>query len=386
MSDNILITYVANVRLPTQRAQGVQVVHTCESLGSNGAIVDLFVPWRFNSITDDPYDFYSVDRNFFIRHIPSFDLVFLGKVGFLIQEFSFAIFTALFLLRRKKHIIYIRSERVFKILSTIYRKRRIFLESHKLPEDIKKKIHIYKRAEGIVVVTDYYKKRLIDLGFTDRKVLWSPDGVSLELFDLTPDKKYLRDQLCFSDDKIILGYVGKLTTMDHEKGVSDLIDAFCELHMVLPKLFLLIVGADDREEKELKKNLLERNIGNDDFRIVKHIRHADAALYMKLSDILVMNYPDIAHYAHYMSPLKLFEYMASGSTIIATDLPSIKEILNDHNSLLIPPGSSMELKKAVEILYRDAGLRHELAGKAHLDVKRFTWDERAKKIMEFLQK
>lgn len=56
-------------------------------------------------------------------------------------------------------------------------------------------------------------------------------------------------------------------------------------------------------------------------------------------DVIVMNYPNTEHYAHFMLPLKLFEYMASSVPIVTSDLPSVMEILNKNNFLFVKVGN-----------------------------------------------
>ena len=108
-------------------------------------------------------------------------------------------------------------------------------------------------------------------------------------------------------------------------------------------------------------------------------------LYQKASNILLMPFPNTEHYAYYMSPMKMFEYMASKRPIIASDLPSIKEVLNTQNAILVRPGSTQDLVRGVERLLNDTSLGNRIAYKAFSDVVQYTWKKRAKKIISFLE-
>jgi glycosyltransferase involved in cell wall biosynthesis len=79
--------------------------------------------------------------------------------------------------------------------------------------------------------------------------------------------------------------------------------------------------------------------------------------------------------------LKLFEYMASGRPIVASDLPSIREVLtDDHNALLVEPGNPQALTAAIRRLKADPGLGERLTRQALDDVRQYTWERRAAKL------
>ena len=61
------IIYLANVRLPTEKAHGIQIVKMCEAFAGLGLEVELVVPNRLNSIQDDIFDYYGVKKNFVLK-------------------------------------------------------------------------------------------------------------------------------------------------------------------------------------------------------------------------------------------------------------------------------------------------------------------------------
>ncbi len=86
------LTYIANIRLPTEKAHGIQIMKMCEAFASEGLEVELFVSNRKTSILDDSYSYYGVKKNFNIRRIFRLDLIGFGKLGFLLQSVSFTFF------------------------------------------------------------------------------------------------------------------------------------------------------------------------------------------------------------------------------------------------------------------------------------------------------
>jgi len=84
----------------------------------------------------------------------------------------------------------------------------------------------------------------------------------------------------------------------------------------------------------------------------------------------------------YLSPMKMFEYMASGRAILSSDLPVLREVLTSQNALLLPPEDVVVWVTALQELRQNPHLRNGLAEQARRDVVRFTWESRAKRVLE----
>jgi glycosyltransferase involved in cell wall biosynthesis len=85
-----------------------------------------------------------------------------------------------------------------------------------------------------------------------------------------------------------------------------------------------------------------------------------------------------------MSPVKMFEYMAGGVPIVASDLPTIREVLNGTNAAIVPPGDAPALARAISQLLADAPRAQALAARAREEVRTYSWQERAKKVLSFI--
>ena len=86
------LAYIANIRLPTEKAHGIQIVKTCESLVSSDLKVVLVVPTRKNNHKENPFKFYSIKENFSIIKVWCLDLVnlpFFKKIFFWIETLTF---------------------------------------------------------------------------------------------------------------------------------------------------------------------------------------------------------------------------------------------------------------------------------------------------------
>src|SRR3989338_4767794 len=104
------LLYIADIRLPTEKAHGAQIMKTCEAFSLNGIDTELIVPWRFNHLKENPFNYYNIRGKFKITKIPSLDLVWLGRIGFLAHSLSFFFSVFFFLFFKKTHIIYSRDE------------------------------------------------------------------------------------------------------------------------------------------------------------------------------------------------------------------------------------------------------------------------------------
>ncbi len=96
-----------------------------------------------------------------------------------------------------------------------------------------------------------------------------------------------------------------------------------------------------------------------------------------------MPYSARVHTAGWMSPLKLFDYMAAGRPIIASDLPVFRTILeHGRNAWLVEPDSGEALATGIQQVLHDPELAARLTEQAAQDIRQYTWEKRARTILE----
>src|SRR5205823_4431176 len=122
-------------------------------------------------------------------------------------------------------------------------------------------------------------------------------------------------------DAFIVGYTGRLHTMSLSKGIDTLIDAIA----TLPErtIYLCLVGGPLEIADNLRARWAKYALREDRFLFEGHVSPSMVPGYMVAFDICAMPSPKADFFAYYSSPLKLFEYMAAGGTILATDLPAV---------------------------------------------------------------
>lgn len=368
------IVYIANIRLPTEKAHGIQIMKTCEALVKENIEIIVLIPWRNNKLKEDPFLYYKTDRVFSIKKLFSLDLIFLGKVGFLIQSVTFSIsvlFLVLFnLIKGEKVVYYSRDES--QLLFPILLGQKTVWEAHRGQNNLLVRFVVTNCLRVIVIsngLKDLYRSMRKD------EILVAPDGVDIEQFSIQEDKVTLREKLDLPKDKQIVLYTGHLYDW---KGARILAEATSRMSS---NILVVFVGGTDKDLIEFRKkysSLLS-------VMILGRKPHETIPLYLRSSDILVIPNSAKENISRlYTSPMKLFEYMASGTPIVASDLPSIREILNDKNAVFFRPDNTGSLAETVQLLLKNKEKREQISSQARHDIMSFSWKERAKKILGFV--
>ena len=121
------------------------------------------------------------------------------------------------------------------------------------------------------------------------------------------------------------------------------------------------------------------------------VSHPNALQAMKAVDVLLMPYQHSVSIgvrghdtARWMSPMKMFEYLASGTPIVSSDLTVLREVLrHGENALLVPPTAVDQWAAAVRLILDDRALAERLGRAGHATYEAaYTWTARARRILE----
>lgn len=372
------LVYLTTARIPDDWAHVLQILTMCEAFGKAGVEVELLAPKRARTIAIDPYVYAGVEEVFRITKLPCIDL-FPGTENsflFYVRVFSFLIVARLYLLFRSFDVLYTREHLAGLMFNNFV------YEVHSRP-DAGKGLYarLWKKARAFVVLTSFMKDTYVKAGIPSTRIHIAADGVRLDEFALPVAKPEARRRLGLPEDAYLYGYVGTLKTMQMEKGVACGIDALAELDN---RVRFYVVGGEQEDIDEYKayaerEGVAERTV------FVGKVAHADIPLYLAAFDVVIAPFPDFEHYRYYMSPLKIFEYLAAGVPMIVSDIPSLREILTDETAVFIPPADAHALAAALMDLRDDPQKGRALANAARADAKRFTWDARAKGILAFIR-
>ena len=194
------------------------------------------------------------------------------------------------------------------------------------------------------------------------------DGVGLETFAHTESNEATRRRLNLPLDKKIALYIGRL---DGWKGIETLCEA---AHLLREDTVVAVIGGEPMQVEDLSAKYPEvRFLG---YRPYRELADNQAA-----ADVLVL--PNTGRdkvSVRFTSPLKLFTYLASGKPIVASDLPSIREVLDESMAYFFTPDDPASLARGIVLALSDPQAQ-EKARIARSEAKRYTWRARAERIL-----
>lgn len=373
------VLYVVNACLPNARAHGIQIINTCNALSQAGADLTLVTPAFFGS-KGTTLSYCGVEQNFVHTKIFSFDIpgFFLR---FKLRSVFFFVFVNFYLLykilvskfKREKLVVYARGEVVFALFLISYFVP-VYFETHQIRnhENIYRKL--LKRVVGVVVITDRLKEKfVVEYGLTDLKILVARDSVDLEKFSGARVNKSLWQGYGIPEGRRIVLYAGSLGT---EKGVFTLAEAATLLAADSQVVFL---GGLESQIAVFK----DRYGAVSNITIVGQVNHNLIPEHIKSADVVIL--PDLASdtYANlYTSPMKLFEYMASGVPIVAADVPSLREVLTPESAIFFESGNPASLSTKIDVALVQPDFSKNIGSKAQEIVSEFTWKKRGERIFK----
>jgi len=258
------------------------------------------------------------------------------------------------------------------------------LKYEKLAEEIE--LLNLKSSDLIVVVSQPLKDQLSAIGIDPEKILVNPNGVDTDIYSPDIDGSEIREKYHL-ENKIVLGFIG---TFGKWHGAEVLAEAFRLLLQKFPELKnsvrLLLIG-DGLTLPAVKKVLSKWKL--DEYVVVTGtVPQESGPKYLAASDVLVAPHvPNADGSPFFGSPTKLFEYMAMGKGIVASDLDQIGEILkHEHSAWMVEPGNAESLMEGLKTLIDDPSLRIRLGLAARNEATSLhTWKEHTRKIIDKLR-
>ena len=388
------LLYISLMRLPTEKAHGLQIMQNCEAFAAADCDVTLWVARRWNTpdmrrITD-PFAHYGIDRNFTIQRMPCLDLFPLfppesagARLAFYLLMLSYALALLFRLPFVRADIYYSRDEFLLALMSWLKPKSALSYEAHLFPSSERGAAlqrWVCRRVGSVIAITPQLRDDLVKERSADpERSIVAHDGFRRARFEDLPDRETARRQLGWDNETFIVGYVGSLQMIGMEKGVSTLVQAFADVDGA----YLALVGGSAADGRQLRQEWINLGMPESRFLDVGRAPPQDVPLYLRAFDVCAMPHPATTQFARYTSPLKLFEYMAAGCAIVASDLPGWADVLADgETAILAPPDDIAAWSVAIDSLRRDPELRRRLGTAAQAQaMAHFTWAMRAQKIL-----
>lgn len=367
-------------RFPSEKAASLFAAKSCEAFADLGYEVTLLVPRRLGVTRSDPYDFYGTRKNFHVVYLPTIDLFwvpFFSRIAFWVSLFVFSVATMGHISMRGNRSGIVYSNEHLPLLLASFIRKNTFYEVHDMPE----RNHFFyslllRRIKGAIITNQWKLKKIMSaFKLPPEKLFYEPNAVEISDFDIAISKDDARTKLGIKPEGSMVLYTGHLYSW---KGVDTLAHA---TELLGAHTSVSVVGGTSEDVARFRKEF--GHITN--LHIVGYRSHSEIPFWQKAADVVVLPNTareDISKY--YTSPMKLFEYMASRRPIVATDIPSIREIVNDTSAVIVSPDDPEAMAKGiVEILGNDDRAKR-ITEKAYQDVLLHTWDKRAKRISDFL--
>jgi len=372
------ILYLTSFALPSPQSHRIQAVKTAEGMSY---FAD--VHFVFNKLKGDIKRYYYLKKDF--------NLIALGYKGRL-KSIVLAWKLRKLLKKIKPDFVYCCEHYLFfgvnilRKLGLLKNCPKMIFESHWAPENrpLIRLIDDFNipKADFFVFtnrfIADYYVKRY---GLNREKITVFPNGIDLGEFDFKIDKKKARGKFNLPLAKKLVGYLGRFTEQNMDRGIKEIFEAAAILKN---KSYLFcFVGGGSKEEIEKYKLIARRKKVLESVKFIGEVEYNQVPFYLKAFDVLLMPFPKNRHFSFYMSPLKMFEYMASRRPIIASDLPSIREILGNDSCVFCQPGSGKDLAEKIKYVLEQGA--EEEAEQAFEKVKNHTWREKGRVICSLWQ-
>ena len=369
------LAYLSASRIPSSSANSIHVMKMCQAFARCGAEVTLFA--RDEGPAVGLESFYGVEGNFSIerrvwpkiRHVGG--LVYGWKVSRALKKSS------------SPHWLYGRD--LYSLLFAVRMQIPFMYEAHAFPRNpvklwLEKQLFRRPHFAGLTVISDALANQYqITFPFlAPDKITVFRDGAD----EPDPDPLLVSSLKEKLGDRVLVGYVG---TLFPGKGM----EVISRLSADLPECDFHVVGGDEAEIQTWKATIAGKNV-------VFHgrIDHAQVPEYLHVFDILLAPYQEsVSVYggggdvAKWMSPLKLFEYMASGRPVVCSDLPVLREILKHRKTALFcSPHEIGEWVHAIRELIASPQLGDALGQNARIEFREnYTWKSRAQGLLELMR-
>ena len=226
-----------------------------------------------------------------------------------------------------------------------------------------------------------YTKNIIDPIFHDKVKIVSA-GVDTNTFKPNyGEGNDVRKKYNLKGKKVVV-YVGAMSAWH---GAEDLIEIATKFERDL-RFLMVGKGLDMIEEKTKEISISSR------FIFTGFVEHEDVPKYISAADLAVAPYNpkgfrDMEKYGFYFSPIKIFEYMACGKPVVASDLEIIRDIINENRcGLLAKPGDVEDFSEKIRMLIDDSALRKKFGDNGrNAVIEKYSWEKVAKEIYDCMK-
>jgi len=366
------ILYISNILFESEYANLIQVLSMCKAMGELGNEVILSIPSLYYKPDNE-----IIDKFNYKILLRKGENIFGKFKKYLDRQAIRSVVTKI-----KPDLIYLREPLLLSQVSNLYIPIIMELHNNKLHLGYKFlnnywKYYVIKNTKNnriklIVTISNALTNFWVKEGIPKEKIITEHDCVDTELYKNELSKKEAREILKIDSNRPIITYLGRIYK---NRRIDDIV----KLSKIFNEINFYVVGGPNERAEYYSKLVTKENINNLTF--VGQVPHEKTPLYLYASDILLALWSKDVPTINYCSPLKIFEYMASGRIIIAYNFPTIGEVLkNNETALLVEPESIQGLAEAINYaLNNDLSNLGRNARKEAF--KNYSWYGRAHRIL-----
>jgi len=392
------VAVVAPTTIPSKKANTLQVMKMTQAISSIGHSVHLIIPDSTHSSDEAKRSWDFLADQYGLQ--AKFPIDWLSARASL-RKYDFAWKAVRWARHWGADVIYTRLPQAAALAAN--RNMNTIFEIHDLPQGTfgPKLLRLFLRgsdAEKLVVISkaladDLQRESYLLPNSQILEIL--PDGVDLWRFEGLPapdesreilapilESQHLAAGSTFSTEQITIGYTGHLYP---GRGVNLIL----EFAARIPGANFLIVGGEQSDVHKLQEQVKNRQLDN--VTLTGFVPNTDLPQYQAACDVLLMPYQSKVaassggDIGRYLSPMKLFEYLACGRAICSSNLPVLQEILSNENAVLLPPDEVDAWVAAIQDLIDNPNLRRDLGEKARKTAQKYSWKARAEKIFNDIE-
>jgi glycosyltransferase involved in cell wall biosynthesis len=384
----VRILYFADIRFPLERANGIQTMQTCHALAARGHTITLVVRPDSSGEDRDPFEFYGLPSTpaLSIRRVSRDGSAVRRRLRYLASALNRAVAAP------GTNVLFTRDLGVASVLLGVPRVLRppVVYESHGFAPEVSRALpellgnadrpspgklrrlerrerRVWRRADGYVAITSGLALELASRFGTRDRISVVPDGVRL-----AADRRFQPPSWKAAP---LVAYAGHLYPW---KGADVLLEALAMLTNVRG----LFIGGHPAEP-DLARMRQRADVLGVGWRMtfMGAVDPPRVAGLLDGADVLALPNPPTPVSSRYTSPLKLFEYLAAGKPIVASDLTSFREVLrHEENSILVDAGKPDALAAGIRRVTADRELAGRIARQAFEDAASYTWERRAERL------
>ncbi len=353
------IIYVENVRVPSERAHAYQISQTCAWFARLGHDVTLVNPDRADG--KDIFTAYGLEPGL-LKHVTLRSADPLSWRWFPLKKIAYAM---------QRHF-FVRALRLWALRGI--RINRWALELHDAPDANSAR---WERVKGSVSVFIAISHGLVEwLKKNGINAAWAPDGFDPKEVESLKSREEARNVLELPENAFIAIYTG---TFYPWKGVDLVIRSWSKTPS---NAHLVLIGGPEADRKRIEQCI--DPMVSDRIHLFSMMPRRDAISILSAADIgLLTTSPNFAIGREFTSPLKQFEYLASGLPLLATEVPSSHEVLDDDVAKFFNYTEDDFAVKLVEIM-SDDGWRKAAADLARNRANAYTWEARTRRVLDAL--